>query len=149
MQFVWVIHSSECLLLLNLILTPATSFFFFFSFSARTAVIDIARLIMWTFKLWFGKHYTSEVFVQIPQMGLIGGLITRPVILFCFVFNGNLERSMCAWDRSELGLVCVCMHSYPSSFPYFSLRQDTDLVVSLVNCMVGYTYSLAGLYPPS
>lgn len=144
MQCVWVIHSSESLLLLNLILTPAISFFF----SARIAVIDIAGLIMWAFKLWFGKHYTSEVFVQIPQMGLIGGLITRPIILFCFVFNGNLERRVCAWDRAELGLVGVCMHSSPSSCPYSSLQHHTDHVVSLVSCMAGYTYSLAGLYPP-
>lgn len=35
--------------------------------------------------MWFGKHYTSEVLVQIR------GLITRPVFFF---FNGNLEGSV-------------------------------------------------------
>lgn len=53
-----------------------TSHVFFFFFKARIAVVYIAVLIMWAFKLWFGKHYTSEVFVQIR------GLITRPVFFF-------------------------------------------------------------------
>lgn len=99
-------------------------------FSARIAVVYIAVLIMWAFKLWFGKRYTSEVFVQIR------GLITGPV--FFFFKNGNLERSVCAWDGAGPGLVCVCARSSPSSFPFPSPQQGTDHVVRTVSWATGY-----------